>query len=267
MSDAPDAGGSPANELQFDRVEYTAPGPAATCRVCSQGMPDVYYEVNGQPFCRDCHGQLQQALGGGSRFGRFARATLYGSLAGLAGAAIYFGVAKATNHEFGLISIVVGLMVGKAVKKGSNARGGWLYQGLAMALTYTAITLTYIPPMIQAINNHLEEKGAAAQFEQPAEADAAADPVAKAAARPRLSFGELLAVLGQLLFAVAFLIGFAFALPILTGIGSPMGLVIIGIGLYEAWVTNRRTAIIINGPYQIGRADVAGGTGDVEPAG
>ena len=62
-------------------------------------------------------GQVRRAL----------RALLFGSIAAGLGAAIYYGVAVATNMEFGLIAIVVGLMVGKAVKTGSDGRGGWFY--------------------------------------------------------------------------------------------------------------------------------------------
>jgi hypothetical protein len=259
MSVTPSAGGPPANELQFDHVEYTTPGPAATCRVCGQPLLGVYYEVNGQPFCQGCREQLQKTLSSGSAFGRFARATLYGSLAGLAGAAIYYGVREATNIEFGLISVVVGLMIGTAVKKGCNARGGWFYQGLAMFLTYTAIVLTYIPPVIKAINERADQKAAAAEPQQPPKPAAAADAPGDAGARPRPS-------VGQLLFALAFLAGFAYAIPVLIGFQSPMGLIIVGIALYEAWVINRRVRLMINGPYQIGQAD-GGSAVHVEPAG
>jgi hypothetical protein len=258
MSDAPSAGEPPAPELQFDHVEYTTPGSAAPCKACGQPLQDAYYEVNGQPFCQGCREQLQKALNSGSPFARFARATIYGSLAGLAGAAIYYGVREATNIEFGLISIVVGLMIGKAVKKGCNARGGWVYQALAMFLTYTAIVLTYIPPMLKVIREQGEKKAAAVKPEQPAQLVPAADAPGDAGARPRPS-------IPQVLVALAFLLGFAYALPVLIGFQSPMALLIVGIGLYEAWVINRRMPILINGPYQIGRAD-AGGAADVEPA-
>src|SRR6516165_3156313 len=70
MSDAPDQGDSPANDLQFDRAEYAAPVPTATCRVCGQALRDVYYQVNGQPFCPVCRDELRKALSGGSGFGR-----------------------------------------------------------------------------------------------------------------------------------------------------------------------------------------------------
>jgi hypothetical protein len=267
MSDTPSASGSPAGDLQFDRVEYTAPRPTATCKGCGQGLQNVYYEINGQPFCQGCREQIQGTLSGGSSIGRFFRATLYGSLAGLAGAVVYYAVREATNSEFGLISIVVGLMIGKAVKKGSNGRGGWFYQGLAMFLTYTAIVSTYIPPVINAIRDRANEDAVAAKAEQPAKPDAVADaPAAADAGPPPVAAPPLPSLIGQLLVALAFLIGFAYALPILVGFESPMGLIIIAIGLYEAWTINRRAPLLINGPYQIAQTGV-GSAVHVEPAG
>ena len=66
--------------------------------------------------------------------------------------------------------------------------------------------------------------------------------------RPPLS---LLGWLG----AIAFLIGFIYAVPFLGGAQNIMGLIIIGIGLYEAWVLNRAAPLVVTGPYQLGRAN------------
>ena len=268
MSEASNAG-SPAGELQFDRAEFAAPAPAATCRACGQTIRDLYYDVNGQPFCQTCRGHLQQALEGGSKVGRFLRAALYGSLAGSAGAAIYYGITEATNVNFGLISVLVGLMVGKAVKKGSDGRGGWFYQALAILLTYTAIVFTYIPPLIQGIAAARDQQPAAAQnppankaeaqAEAEAEAIAKADVPGEAGAKPPPSLGRALLALG-------FLLGLAFALPVWANLDSPIGLIIVAIGLYEAWTINRRVPLAITGPYRIGPAR-AGSAVDVPSAG
>ena len=270
MSETVSAGGSPADNLQFDQVEYTSPAPAATCRLCNQPMQDAYYDVNGQAVCPNCREQIEQALGSGWALGRFARAALFGSLAGAAGAAIYYGVRELTQMEFGLIAILVGLMIGGAVKKGSGSRGGWLYQCLAMFLTYTAIVATYIPPAIQAFREHAA-KEEAAQAQQPAGAGQAqggakAAPPGGGAAGGGAAGAHAQVSLGEALLAIVILIGLAYALPVYIGFQSPMALVIIGIGLYEAWVMNRRAPLVIRGPYKISAAS-AGGAVHVEPAG
>lgn len=260
MSDTP-AETPPADQLQFDQAEYTATAPAASCKLCSQPMTDVYYQVNGQVFCPGCRERLQQALRGGSALGRFGRATLYGSLAGLAGAAIYYAVRELTNIDFGLISIVVGLMIGKAVQKGCNARGGWFYQGLAMFLTYSAIVLTYIPPLIESVRQPPAAAAAGpVQPGQPIGAPAAQAAAADNAPQP-MARGPV-----QYLFMAVFLAGFAYAIPVLVGFKFPMSLIIVGIGLYEAWVMNKRVPMVISGPFRISPA-VEGSVIDVEPIG
>lgn len=269
MSDTP-AEVSPVEPLQFDQAEYTAAAPAATCKLCSQPMKDVYYQFNGQAFCPACRERVQQALDSGTGLGRFGRATLYGSLAGLAGAAIYYGVREITGINFGLISILVGLMIGKAVQKGCNARGGWLYQGLAMFLTYTAIVLTYIPPMIEMIRHPPD---AAAAQAQPVQAQPAQARPGEPAGAPRASAAEANDAPGSalpgpvkyLIMAVV-LIGFAYAIPVLLGFQSLMGLIIVGIGLYEAWVINKRVPLVIGGPFRISPA-AEGSVIDAEPVG
>ena len=63
----------------------------------------------------------------------------------------WYAILKLLNMELGLIAIVVGLMVGFAVRWGSEGRGGWLYQGLAILLTYCSIVSTYMPFIIQEV--------------------------------------------------------------------------------------------------------------------
>jgi hypothetical protein len=260
MDQEPKPGPSPAGELQFDQVEYESAAPAsATCAACHQPIRDAYYEVNGVVTCAACRDQLAQALSGGSRVRRVVRALVLGSIAAGVGAAIYYGVAAATNMEFGLIAILVGLMVGKAVRAGSDGRGGWFYQGMAMFLTYNAIVLTYVPFLINAAREHEAKKVAAAKEPRaPANADqrspdVKAEPTAAPAAaapKPRLSLVEFVA-------ALAFVIGFIYAVPFLGGAQNLMGLIIIGIGLYEAWLLNRRVQVVFTGPYPLAPAQPA----------
>lgn len=271
MSDTTGAGGPPAEELQFDRADYTAPQPAATCRGCGQPVHDVYYEVNGQAFCQNCREHIHHALTGGSPVVRFLRATIYGSLAGLLGAAIYYGIIELTNINFGLIAAFVGIMVGKAVKKGSDGRGGWFYQALAIFLTYTAIVLTYIPPLIKMIADQGRQNAAGPA--QPGKPEQPGNPLkappAAAPANPAGAGGvanqQPLSLLG-LLMALVMLIGFAYAIPVIAGFNSPMLLIIAAFGLYEAWAINKRMPLAIRGPFRIGPAD-AGSMVHVEPAG
>jgi hypothetical protein len=56
------------------------------------------------------------------------RAALFGIGAGILGAAIYYGVLALTGYNIGLVAIGVGILVGRAVRKGSGGFGGRGYQ-------------------------------------------------------------------------------------------------------------------------------------------
>lgn len=211
-------------DLQFERAEYPE-APSSACAACGQGLWDAYYQVNGRVTCERCKTQLELAQPNGSGFGRFVRASLFGALAGGVGAGIWYGVRAATGYEVGLIAIVVGLMVGGAVKAGARGRGGWLYQLVAVVLTYASIVSTYIPLIIQTVR---QQKTAEAAAGAPA---------------PSLL---------MLLVGLAALFALACALPFLMGFKNIIGLFIIGIGLWEAWKINRRVPFEIAGPFRVG---------------
>lgn len=239
METAPDEGHGPSSDLQFDRAEYAAPNVDRTCSACNQGVGASYYEVNGTFICGVCRESLQAALTGGSGARRFFRAALFGSLAGAVGAGIYYAVAALTGYEFGLIAIVVGLLVGGAVRKGCDQRGGWLYQLLAMYVTYVAIVSTYVPLIIQAGREHKNVEKLESVPEQPAAEDVVANP----------GLGQ---AVFHLMLALLVLLLLAHCIPILAGFQNLMGLIIIGIALYEAWKINKRLQLEITGPYQVG---------------
>ena len=52
--------------------------------------------------------------------------------------------------------------------------------------------------------------------------------------------------------ALGLVLGLAFAAPFLGGTSNIMGILIIGIGLYEAWKINRR--VPLSGPFRFGPA-------------
>lgn len=145
----PDAPASTA-DLQFDTAEPAA-GPAAppTCVACNQPIMDVYYAAGDKVVCPSCREQYVASMAEGSGFNRFLKATVFGIVAGAVGTAIWLGVRVATGGwTIGLIAIVVGLMVGAAVRAGSERRGGRGYQFLAVLITYLSVCATYVPQII-----------------------------------------------------------------------------------------------------------------------
>jgi hypothetical protein len=246
--------------IQFEKAEYAGTSTPSTCTRCHQPLGVQYYELNGSAICSRCHAGIQRDVQGGFRLGRFLRATGLGLVAAGLGSALYYGVRALTGYEFGLVAILVGLAVGIAVKVGSRGRGGWAYQGLAMFLTYASIVSTYVPDIWQALRQQAQAKTDQTQTTGAPTTPAAtpgvtpvsapAPPVATDKTAEPVGVGRgllALVVVGVLLMAIAFVA------PFLAGIRNIMGLIIIGIGLYEAWKINKRTALVVTGPYRLGQ--------------
>jgi hypothetical protein len=176
----------------------------------------------------------------GSSGKRFAKALGLGFAAAAVGAAIYFGIAAVTGYEFGLVAVVVGVLVGGAVRKGSNGRGGWRYQLLAMFLTYTAVVVTDSSLIARELKKEWGAQ-AASTATVAGEVTAPTDATPGSSHRP----GPL-----AVAFGLALIIALAYAAPIMLGITSPLHLLIAGFALYEAWKLNRGVALRVSGPYQ-----------------
>ncbi len=239
--------------LQFDRAETPSAAPAGSaCVVCKQPLSGTYFEVNGKTVCPTCRDRLDAELNKYSPGLRFARALGLGAGAAVIGAGIYYGISAATGYEFGLVAIVVGLLVGKAVRKGSGGRGGWRYQALAMALTYCAIVATYAPYVFKGVRESMDaranrDSSQVATVDTTPEVNRAITPTVAGQAPTTKSRAGVGAIIG----AFALLAGIVLAAPIIAGISSPIGLLIIAIALYEAWKINRGAAFTITGPYRV----------------
>ena len=235
-----------STELQFESAEFTTP-QAAACGLCGAAIHDAYYQVNEAVACEKCRFEVETRRASGSAPGRFLKAALLGTLAGAVGAALYYGVRALTGYEFGLIAVVVGFMVGGAVKAGSAHRGGWPYQILAMFLTYASIVSTYVPYILEGLRSAEATEAAPAEPGSPA-------AVAVADGKPAAPAASGVAALPMpVLLGIGFVL--SFAAPFLMGIENIIGLVILAIGLYEAWKINKKVTLSISGPFRIAKAD------------
>lgn len=255
---SPESASEPVEpELRFDDV----PGGVAaapSCARCAQGIDAEYYEVGGAIVCPACKSALEAEANAGSAGGRLSRALLYGLGGAAAGAALYYAIVALTGYEIGLVAIAVGWMVGRAVQLGSRHRGGRVYQAIAVGLTYIAIVSTYVPYIIDAMEETPAASASAgdstsvanrlarpesAEDAAPALSDAAADGTTEASA----GFG-----IAQLVMGVGILLLIAMAAPFLAGLENIIGLLIIGFALWQAWQMNRRAPLVITGPYAVG---------------
>lgn len=263
--------GSGAKEgLDFERVQAQgAAVPAGvSCGTCQRQITSQYFTLGKAVLCDACRHRYEMDLGARSEIKCLARAGLLGLLAALAGAALWGGVIWISGYELGLIAVIVGLTVGAAVKAGSGGRGGRLYQGMAVMLTYLAVSLAYVPLVIQGFREVAQEQDAAQSASEAEEtalpplgievAEAPALPVAGAvepASEPSVEpAAETEATAGQIAFASLAVLGFAAALPFLAGFENAIGLLIIGFALWEAWRLNALVDLSVGGPYRVGAA-------------
>ena len=256
----------PSGDLQFDKVEPAEGQPVSptVCAACQKPLVSFYYQVNERPACERCKAQIQYDEASGSAVGNLLRASVFGLLAALAGGAIWYAVRATTGYEVGLIAVVVGIMVGGAVRAGCRRRGGVAYQLLAVALTYFGICVQYVPDIIKALRDH--QPAQAQNAPNPATSNAtsssastvpvAAEPPASSEASPFSKHSLPV----RLLIAVGFLLAFAMAAPFLGGFENLIGILIIGFALWEAWKINRRIPMQIEGPFRLGVAAPSGET-------
>ncbi len=234
------------------------------CAHCGRAIQAPYYLANDAVTCATCRPEVVRQLTGGSSAGRFARALAFGLLAAGVGATLYFAILALTGYEIGLVAIIVGLIVGKAVHAGSRGRGGLGYQALAVALTYSAIVVTYIPFILSAA----EDQWA---VEELANGNAAEPPVMTGDAiktnlselQPKSAAVQIVKVepepigAGELALGIGFLFVFAAAAPVLAGVENIMGLLIIGFALHQAWTMNKQTDQTIQGPFPLSGENAA----------
>jgi hypothetical protein len=263
--------------LQFGTVETADENVPAgvsastTCVACRQPINSTYYAVGDKVVCPSCAAQLDQPPRG-SKSGRLLLASVFGLAAGLVGAIVWFAIRRVAGLEIGIVAVVVGFMVGAAVRKGSDGVGGLGYQILAVLITYCCIALNYMPDVFEGLFQTMKERDVAQAQDIAVQGnDAKVDGVDSAVADdgaskeraevvaandlekagPKMGVAEF--ALGvAIIFAVAFAI--SLAAPFLAGMQNIIGLLIIGFALWEAWKLNAYRKLPIMGPYELGKA-------------
>jgi len=232
--------------------EPAAAGPA-TCSRCHLPISQ-YWSIDGGVYCERCmHEVLAQRTSSEGAGTRVVKALTFGLGGMLAGAIVWYAVAKYADLQIGLIAILLGWLVGKGIQHGSGKRGGLGYQLLAVTITYLGIGLASVPFVLE---------GAA---EKPAVvADSLAGPATDA------EFATLDSAIGAgqelehdangpaaaIALGLLALVALAFTLPVLVVFkgGSLITGIIYAIALYEAWKHSRGVAPAVSGPHQVGAA-------------
>jgi hypothetical protein len=233
----------PAQELQFQHAEpltidNTQSGIGQRCVACKQPIASTYYHAQGQVVCPFCAERIQSGQQAAPPLS-LARGVLYGLGAALGGSILYATVSIVTGIQIGLMAIVVGFMVGKAIRHASNGLGGRAQQILAIVLTYFAITTSYIPVVVY---HNLKNPKQLAQS-QGQNRGTVSTPNTGAKAGAGASFGRLFLLLLMLAAIAPFLM-------LKSGASGLISLFIIFIGLKRAWALTGKSEILVMGPYE-----------------
>jgi hypothetical protein len=263
-----------------DPIDFSDAAPAAEaprCVGCNTPLTDTYWAINSQVVCDSCRSQAEHAAQHGTRSGGFGRALLFGIGGMLAGALVWYAVAKIANLEIGLIAILLGYLVGRGVHKGAGNRGGLKFQLLAVFLTYLGIGMAYVPFVIEAVV--AEAKGntsastgdttlgftqaptpgsAMAATGSPADSElarldsliqAAESNTADSAASQPVTARGMIVGIGALLVGIL-------SLPVLVVMGdfpgSIISIIIYAIAFMQAWKLTQGVQLEVSGPFKVG---------------
>jgi hypothetical protein len=216
--------------------------------------------VNGRVVCAACREAVarEQAKTAGAI--GVIRAIGAGLGAGLLGAIVYYAVLALTGYELALISIAVGYGVGRVVRWASEGRGGRIYQVIAVVITYVAIVGSYAPIVLGQVRKDVEAKRTSVAMEgqtsprppsqpqpqlQPQPTGPAQTP-APLEVRSNRGFSLVGFAVGWIILIILLL-----PLPLMAGFQNIIGLIIIGLALWEAWKTTRRATVTIAGPFTL----------------
>lgn len=249
-------------ELQFERAEQDEVRPVEgedaspdggsasaghpPCALCRGENYANYYTVNDRTVCAGCGAQLA-AGPPGTRSVRLARAFAFGAGASLLGGLIWYAITAITGYELGLVAIAIGVGVGQAVRHGSGGVGGIGYMALAVWLTYSGITMTYVPQVLEGFAS-----AASAEVSESGDSLGAPPSVGASDVVPESS-GEAGASEGAGVVGLIIAIPFAFFVPLITLVTDPgsgvMGIIILGIALWYAAKVNRKIPLVVEGPF------------------
>ena len=139
---------STSDVSQTGQTTYT-PKTAGACTLCDHVLGVNFYRINGAVACDGCAFRERQAQP--SSHANYVRALLFGIIGSILGLIAYATFTIVTDIEIGFMSLLVGFLVGKAMKMGSKGSGGSRYQITAVVLTYAAVSLSAIPVGIAQI--------------------------------------------------------------------------------------------------------------------
>jgi hypothetical protein len=260
--------------LRFDRADYEkAPGAGPHCGVCKGPLAPEYWRWQGLIFCAACRPKVGDKIAESQSGGAYAKAALQGAGVAIACGIGYAVFVEVIKTQLALVTIGIAYVVARVVRKASGGMGGRRFQVLAVALTYFASTMGYAPGILRGVREMQVKRDDAAvhatgsddspAYESAQAANASEAHGAAASASDAPAHAHAATPRGgvrSMIFGLAFFLGLVLAAPFLEVTSAPIGVIIVLIGLWQAWKLTRGVPIAIEGPYRVAPlASVASG--------
>jgi hypothetical protein len=226
-----------AVDLSFEKATYAKAEGGPPCANCKGPLGERYWEWLSRAVCEDCRGKLSALFEASQSRKAFMRAVLLGGATALGCGIAYAVFVALTDYQLVLLTIGIAFVIAKVVRRCSAGLGGRRYQILAVLLTYFASAMGYAPAVMTSLKEHSAAKQAAE---------------APSSGETKHPGGLVNAIIG-----IALLLAITLAAPVLAATEAPLGLLIVGFGLWEAWKLSKGVPISLNGPYR--RSAVATG--------
>jgi hypothetical protein len=239
------------SELRFDRATYAKDASAGVpCASCKGPLGDPYWKWQQHTVCARCRDRLAGMLADSQSNKRLAKAILLGGATALGCGIAYAVFVAATKMQFALATIGIAFLIARVVRQASGGVGGVRFQVVAVAFTYLSATMGYIPGIWHGLTQASEHAKVEAKTGA-ASPEASASPSTDSDAKPKGGVGSLLV-------GVAWLLGIMLAAPFLEATEAPLGLLIVGFGLWEAWKLSRGPPVRLEGPFRVGEPQAGG---------
>jgi hypothetical protein len=229
--------------LSFDRATYATAGEhGALCAHCNGPLGDQYWQWQSRAVCDGCRGRLTAVLERSQSNKAFGSAVLLGGATALGCGILYAVFVSLTKYQLALATIGIAYVIAKVMRRCSAGVGGRRYQVLAVVLTYLASAMGYAPGVWAELKSSVSEHHATATGNSQAGSDDAPSPHDGSKEPPSTATSVVV--------ALGLFLAVTLAAPVLSATRAPLGLLIIGFGLWEAWKLSRGIPLSLDGPYR-----------------
>jgi hypothetical protein len=226
MTDSPEGASKGGDRpIDFDRADF-ADAPSASvgggveCSLCKRPITTEYWQYLGKILCESCRGvvarSIDEAQGGES----LGKAVLLATAVALGTGLGYALFVELTHIQFALVTIGIGWAIGRTIQRVTRGFGSVKHQIVAVALTYVASAMGYLPAILGGIAN---------------------------AHTADLSLVRTAATAIAIMLAAPFI-------EMKGGLGGILGLLIMFFGMQTAWRVSKGVGGNLTGPHRIAPA-------------